>query len=433
MQKRVWVISVDMGYGHQRAAYPLKDIAEERIITANRDRIISEDEERKWRFARWFYESISRMQSLPIVGRSLFRIYDWIQHIPQLHPIRDLSRPSLQALYVRRQIKHGLCKSLFEYVKAKELPVVTTFFVTAIAAEHYGVKDIYCVCTDSDINRAWAPVQSKKTRIKYCAPCREVVQRLLEYGVPEQNIALTGFPLPPENLGTDESILKHDLAVRLSLLDPKRVFLSRAEPMVHAYLGSAIRKPTRPLTIMYAIGGAGAHHEIAATIMKSLKEQLRRHELHLIISVGTHLDILMLVRRHAEVLGLVEGTHFSMVHALELRTYFEEFNQALRTTDILWTKPSELSFYAGLGIPIIAAPPLGYHEERNLCWLKEQGLGFSQEDPRFVNEWLQFWLDDGRLAEAAFEGPVKLPVAGAQNIIKLVFGKDSGRSRSRRS
>jgi len=32
----VWLISVNMGYGHQRTAYPLKDLAfEEKIINAN--------------------------------------------------------------------------------------------------------------------------------------------------------------------------------------------------------------------------------------------------------------------------------------------------------------------------------------------------------------------------------------------------------------
>jgi hypothetical protein len=30
-----WVVAVDMGYGHQRAAYPFRDIAHEGIITAN--------------------------------------------------------------------------------------------------------------------------------------------------------------------------------------------------------------------------------------------------------------------------------------------------------------------------------------------------------------------------------------------------------------
>ena len=37
---KAWIISVDMGYGHDRAAFPLKDIAYRRIITANNDRII---------------------------------------------------------------------------------------------------------------------------------------------------------------------------------------------------------------------------------------------------------------------------------------------------------------------------------------------------------------------------------------------------------
>ena len=29
---KAWIVSADMGYGHQRAVYPLKDIAEEEII-----------------------------------------------------------------------------------------------------------------------------------------------------------------------------------------------------------------------------------------------------------------------------------------------------------------------------------------------------------------------------------------------------------------
>jgi hypothetical protein len=31
---QAWVVAVDMGYGHQRAAYPFRDIACEGIITA---------------------------------------------------------------------------------------------------------------------------------------------------------------------------------------------------------------------------------------------------------------------------------------------------------------------------------------------------------------------------------------------------------------
>ena len=34
--KKAWIVAADMGYGHQRTAYPLKDIAfSDRIINAN--------------------------------------------------------------------------------------------------------------------------------------------------------------------------------------------------------------------------------------------------------------------------------------------------------------------------------------------------------------------------------------------------------------
>ena len=33
--RKAWVVSVNMGYGHERAAYALRDLAEGGIITAN--------------------------------------------------------------------------------------------------------------------------------------------------------------------------------------------------------------------------------------------------------------------------------------------------------------------------------------------------------------------------------------------------------------
>ena len=79
-------------------------------------------------------------------------------------------------------------------------------------------------------------------------------------------------------------------------------------------------------------------------------------------------------------------------------------NEILRTTDILWTKPSELVFYTALGLPIIMAPPLGAHEHRNRAWLKKIGSGLDQADPGQAHQWLFNWLDQGRLARAALNG-----------------------------
>ena len=79
----------------------------------------------------------------------------------------------------------------------------------------------------------------------------------------------------------------------------------------------------------------------------------------------------------------------------DIEDYFQKFNQTLRKTDILWTKPSELSFYAALGLPIIIAPTIGSQEEFNKRWLLKSGFGISQENPNYTAEWLFDWLNQG--------------------------------------
>jgi len=108
-------------------------------------------------------------------------------------------------------------------------------------------------------------------------------------------------------------------------------------------------------------------------------------------------------------------------------SYFRLFNEWLRDTDLLWTKPSELVFYAALGIPILMTPPLGSHEEFNRDWLRMMGAGFMQEPPCHAGEWLVEWLQKGLLAEAAFDAYNKVPHQGTENIKKLLFAPDRTR------
>ena len=95
----------------------------------------------------------------------------------------------------------------------------------------------------------------------------------------------------------------------------------------------------------------------------------------------------------------------------------------MRTTDILWTKPSELSFYAGLGLPIIITEPLGSQEVFNSKWLKGIGAALNQENLTYANEWLFDWLNSGWLAEAAMQGFFEAPKYGTFNIEKIISGE----------
>jgi hypothetical protein len=108
-----------------------------------------------------------------------------------------------------------------------------------------------------------------------------------------------------------------------------------------------------------------------------------------------------------------------------MKEYLTAFNKILRKTDILWTKPSELSFYCGLGIPIIISPPIGAHEQYNMKWLIDIGGGIPQKDVRFTNEWLFDKILSGRLAEAAWNGFVNAQNKGTFNIQRVIFRKNN--------
>ncbi len=426
--RKAWVISVDMGYGHQRAAYPLKDIAYERIITANSDKLVSDKEKRLWKRSQSFYEAISRLTSLPLVGNFFFNVYDKFQAISDFYPNRDLSKPNLQILFMDRLIrKKKLGASLMSYISRHKMPVVATFFIPALAAEANGISNVFCVVTDTDINRTWVPRDSKHTKITYLAPCDHTVKRLREYGVPEDKIVLTGFPLPKENLGGKTlPILKRDLGNRLPNLDPKKKYFAHYEKVIKAELGRYYKKKSdHKLTITFITGGAGAQRDIGLKALISLKKKIANHEIRVNLVAGTRLEVAEYFRNNIIHMGLGAhlGNNLNIIFAWDKPNYFKSLNYALHTTDILWSKPSELSFYTGLGLPIIIAPPIGAHEHYNKKWLIELGSGFPQENPEYTDEWLCDWLDSGRLAEAAFEGFMAAPNLGTYNIEDVVFSR----------
>jgi hypothetical protein len=100
---------------------------------------------------------------------------------------------------------------------------------------------------------------------------------------------------------------------------------------------------------------------------------------------------------------------------------------------VLWTKPSELSFYCGLGIPIIISPTIGSQEVFNRKWLLEIGAGVLQEDPGYTGQWLFDLLDSGRLAEIAWSGFLNARKYGTYNIREILENGIEARESTRMS
>ena len=71
-KEKMNIIAVDMGYGHQRAAYPFLKNSNDGIINANKYQGISNKEKRIWRRNRKWYERISRFKKVPILGNLVF-------------------------------------------------------------------------------------------------------------------------------------------------------------------------------------------------------------------------------------------------------------------------------------------------------------------------------------------------------------------------
>jgi len=420
VEKKAWIISVNMGYGHQRTAFPLRDLAPEgKIINANDYQGIPLSDRRIWEWSRRFYEFISNFSRIPLIGGQIFSIYNHFQEIFSFYPKKDLSKPNFGLKQIYYLMKRGWGKHLIEKLQITNnklqitLPIVATFFTPAFMAEFFNYPgEIFCVICDADISRAWAPLEPSQSRIKYFASSERVVERLKLYGVKAENIFLTGYPLP--------EFLKEDLRRRLLNLDPRGKYREKYKTLVEDKLGGLPDNSGRPLTIMFSVGGAGAQKEIGVKILKHLSLKIKSSQVRIILSVGTKEKVREYFEKSIERLGLKESQNIEIIFGDNIENYFKKFNRVLRETDILWTKPSELSFYTALGMPMIISPPIGSQEEFNMRYLIKSGFGLVQESPSYVEQWLFDWLDKGYLAEAAMQGFIEGEKMGTFNIEKII-------------
>jgi hypothetical protein len=428
---KAWVVTADMGLGHQRATYPLASLAEGGIFPVGDELNCSPGESRLWSRVRHAYEVISRCKSIPLIGTPLFGLMDRLLSIPPYYPVRDLSDPDFQVKLLESLIDRGLCRGMLERIRSKPLPLITSYLAPAIAADKAGYDPVYCIICDAEVARAWVARDPAVSRIHYLVPCQRTVLRLRSYGVPAQRIFLTGFPLPLELLG-DGSLdcLKIDLAARLSRLDPAAHFRQRHGRYAAHFLGRAITPAgTRePITITFAVGGAGAQGDIGRQIARSLRDRLREGSVRLNLVAGVREEVKSCFDSFKEQL-LPGNRNLRVIFGRSKPEYFRKFSKILHETDVLWTKPSELSFYCGLGIPIIISPTIGSQEVFNRKWLLEIGAGVPQEDPAYTGQWFFDLLNTGRLAEIAWSGFLNARKYGTYNIREILDkGTEAGES-----
>lgn len=406
-----------MGYGHLRAAFPLVDRFTSPMIRADEPPIATIDEQQLWRWVRNAHEGLSKLSQLPgRMGELMRASMDSVTMIDPLHAGGDLKRPNLAVLALDTLIKRGLGRGMIETLRQNNQALIATYYATAIIADRARLKRVFCIATDADIHRVWAPIKAEDTTIFYFAPSIRVVRRLRAYGVPEDRISLTGFPLPVELLGDrDLSIARKNAAARLVRLDPENKLLRLLSCEIDRLLGPlpADQRGRAPL-LTFAVGGAGAQANIAAQFLTSLRDLIEREHLRLALVAGIRRDVRIAFEEQIEKAGLspMLDKGVQILFETSFEAYYRRFNALLAETDILWTKPSEISFYAALGIPLVLSEPLGAHERYNRRWLLKNDAALRQKSPKEASGWLQQWLRNGTLARKAWSGFTRLPKLG---------------------
>lgn len=418
------VVTAEMGYGHIRAARPIASALGVEVTMADREPLAAPGEKRIWDLVRHAHESSSRGSELPVVGRPIRRLLEMATMIPPLHPYRDLAGPSFAARLLDHLIERGFGSTLVDRLRATGQPLVTTFYAPAIVADRAGIESIYCIVTDADINRVWVPARPRGSRIRYLAPSRRAVRRLEAFGVPPDRISFTGFPLPASLVGDEHlHILRRNLGPRLARLDPKRRFREQFHhELSHFFSGSHAEHEGEPPLLTFAVGGAGAQAGLVDAFLPEMRPGLLSGKIRLALVAGTRVEVLRRFERALDGAGLGHrvGEGIELLHEPELDTYFRRFDELLARTDILWTKPSELTFYAGLGIPLVLTHPVGVHERFNRRLAREQGVGLKQRAPRHIASRIREWLADGTLAAAAWSGFMRLPKFGTARVLEEI-------------
>ncbi len=395
---RFVVATVTMGYGHLRAARALADHLGAELVEVDRAPWAGRAEQRWWRAARRTYEALSRASQLPVAGRPFLALLDRVTATGAGEP----RRPPPSVRFLRRRVERGLGAAMVERLERTGRRLVTTFYVPAVVADHHRLP-ADCVVTDTDLHRIWVPAEPSDSRIRYLAPSGAAVDRLGSYGVAPDRVVATGFPLPDSLAGAGTADAVQAL---------RRERIGRA------------RRGDGPLHLTFAVGGAGAQARRAHGLLRALRPQLRATRLRVTLVAGTRGELARRFRRWARE-EAPEGYRDGVVEVLEGRdfgAYYERFNRLLATTDLLWTKPGELVFYAALGLPLLLDRPVGRHEHANLRWAVGAGAAARAPAPEAAAAWLGQALADGALdamAEAGFEG---LPRDGARRIAEVVRG-----------
>ena len=253
----------------------------------------------------------------------------------------------------------------------KEIPVIGTHVWPAQAAIHAGMKRVVNAIPDNwpmALHLAEGSIHTVQTYQAYMG------YRILN-GMDGRKVL---SPMPADSLVYTGHYIDHEIVSNIEKDCDER--LRR-------------RKDGEPVRILLTIGGAGAQRELFAAVIRHLLPSVIKKKAALYINVGDYMQVWNELLSEISLLDKISTTHFGKwddtkafaekaltehiegIHAFWHKNIFEAVyctNLLMRSTDILMTKPSELSFYP---VPKIFLKRIGGHEKWGAIHSAEIGDG----------------------------------------------------------
>jgi len=172
--------------------------------------------------------------------------------------------------------------------------------------------------------------------------------------------------------------------------------------------------------VVFALSGAGCYLQLLKGLIRGLLPELRGRKLTLCIAAGDNRRAKAEIESHLAALNASPSDGVTILGSPDVLEAFALFNRALRECDLLITKPGELVFYAGLGIPQVLLPPVGKHEFKNRAYLIENSAAADLPGVESAGAWLLARRADGAWRRAAESAFARLPKRGTFAINDLV-------------
>ncbi|PYI53018.1 MGDG synthase family glycosyltransferase [Paenibacillus flagellatus] len=332
-KKRILLLSEGFGAGHTQAAHAL---------SVGLRRLSPELQTRVLELGAFLHPTLAPLifSAYRKTITSQPKLYGFVYRSQYKKSLNRLTRLALHRLF------YGQTAEIIKQLKPDTI-VCTHPFPSAVVSrlKRAGLSVPLCtVITDYDAHGTWINPEVNK----YFVSTEEVKRKLLDRGVPESHIDVTGIPVHP-NFWRHHN--REELRLRFGL------------------------KPLPTVLVMGGGWGIVQHEEL-------LEHMTRwRDRLQLIFCMGSNEKALT---------RLADDERFRHPN-IRLMGFTREIDKLMDVSDLLITKPGGMTCTEGMakGLPMLFYSPIPGQEEENCQYFTEQGFGEQIKSLETVDYWFE--------------------------------------------